>query len=154
MPGRSWYLAEAIISTPAGTPIASPQTRTVLAGDNYVDWVRWRFPPGPSGTLGISFWQGQGQIIPWAGNGTFIVGDNEEETAQVGFECPGGINLVSYNTGTFPHEIIISVQYQPVSVTLANTPPQPQIIQLVADELLSQPSPVETDITALLEVAN
>jgi hypothetical protein len=153
MAGRQWYLAQANVETPAGTAIASPQTTTILAGDNYVQWIRWRFPPGPSGTLGISFWNGKAQIVPWTGEGSFIPGDNETETAQVGFQCFGQLNLVSYNIGQYQHEIIVSVQYQPIAVTLATVPPPAASnVVLIASDVLSQPSFVVPDEADLDEV--
>jgi hypothetical protein len=147
--GRQWYLAEAIVSTPAGTPVASPQTTTILAGDNYVQWIRWRFPPGPSGQLGISFWNLAAQIVPWTGEGTFIPGDNETETAEVDYQCLKALNLVTYNTGQYNHSIIVSVQYQPISVTSpASSPTSTANVVLIASDVLSQPSFVpDADIT-------
>ena len=153
MAGRQWYLAEQIISTPSGTLSTAPQTTTVLSGDNYVQWIRWRFPPGPSGQLGISFWNLSAQIVPWVGEGTFIIGDNESETAEVDYQAFKSLSLVSYNTGQYAHSIIISVQYQPIAVTIAqNNPPVNNQVVLIDSLALSQPSFISADEIPLDEV--
>lgn len=156
MAGRNWRLAQGTVSTPHGTAIASPQTTKILTGDNYVQWIRWRFPPGPNGELGISFWNLGAQIVPWVGVGTFIIGDNEDETATVEYPALGSLSLVTYNLGTYDHIIIYSIQYQPIAVTTAGDSggSATNLIDLIASEALSQPPEVSVDNLAELEVSS
>lgn len=152
--GREWLMAQANITTPAGTPVTAPQRFLIIDADIYVSWIRWRFPPGPASTLNIAFYHGNAQIVPWAGQGLWIYGDDENETADVDADVFGGLYLVSYNTGVYPHTILVSVQYQPISVTQAGiTPALPLVNRLYSSEVLGFPELVSADSEQALTVA-
>lgn len=153
--GRQWFLAEAEVTTAAGVTSSSPQVTVLLGGDIYVQWVRWRFPPGPAANLGIAFYHKGIQIVPWPGGGTWIWGDDETETAAVGADVFGDLELWTYNSGSFPHAVIVSVQYQPITVTQANSgpPPTPLVNRLYSSEVLGNPEQVTSDSEPALTVA-
>lgn len=113
---REWYVANQAITTPATTYASTPLVTTVLSGDNYIQGVRWRFPPGCAQALGVAFFHGATQIQPWGGQGNYIVGDDEVQEVPIMANVFGAFQLHTLNVGTWSHTLVVTVVYQPISV--------------------------------------
>ncbi len=113
------------VTTPAGTPKASPQTTPLNLGDVRLDRIFWRIPPGPSALCGIAITQAGTNIWPWGVIGTYLVGDDEYDDVPIGAEISAGISIVTYNTDIYPHTWYLKFLYTPMAlVTNASTAPQ------------------------------
>ena len=113
---RLWYVANQAIETPTVAYATTPLVTTVLSGDNYLERVRWRFPPGCAQALGVAFFHGTTQIQPWGGQGSYVVGDDEVQEVPIGANVFGAFQLHTLNTGAWPHTIVVTIIYQPISV--------------------------------------
>lgn len=91
----------------AGTPITDPQVTDIAFPSRVVRSVTVRFPPGPSGLVGVALTMNGDAVIPIIA-GTWIIGDNEPVHWDLsGYPDTGAWQLTAYNTGTYDHTIYV-----------------------------------------------
>ncbi len=96
------------VTTPAGTPIATPLVTSLAFPTREVQHIRVRVPPGPRGNLGWRIAMAGNQVIP-VNTGAWIIGD--DETLDWDLEDlpnTGAWQLQSYNLGKLPHSVYIT----------------------------------------------
>lgn len=93
----------------AGTPINNPAIFPMALLNLDIEWIEWKVPPGPRGTVG--FWIGShGQpIIPFSSGGPkWIVADGESaHWDTVDLPTSGDWEMRAYNLGILSHTITI-----------------------------------------------
>jgi hypothetical protein len=110
---RLYYLE---VTTPANTPLASPQSTLWPLEDNYLKYVDVLVPPGPSGLLGFRLMWANQQVIPW-GNDSWLITDNERVHVDCDFMMTiTGLVIESYNTDIYAHTIYIRGLVQTATV--------------------------------------
>lgn len=89
----------------AGTLSTAPQTFTPTWREGHPEFVEIRFPPGPSGLVGVQVLHSGRRIIPKAGN-TFLVTDDELVRWDLeGYPYNAAYQIRAYNEGAFDHTI-------------------------------------------------
>jgi len=110
-----------IYSREITTPAASEQQTEVEVEGDYISYVNIRFPPGPSGLLGVAIFYGIHQIFPHD-EGTWFAGDDETIAWQEYWllpESPCTITIHTQNNDdTYEH----SVQVRIATLTHAQSP--------------------------------
>jgi len=102
---EGWEFA---VTIPAGTLKSAPAFTPTVMPDRIIDIIRWRFPPGPSGLVGIQIASSKVAILP-RGAGQFYVASGEMSSADLAsLPTTGDWGVYGYNTGTHPHTIYIS----------------------------------------------
>lgn len=102
------------ISVPAGITKAAPQVTLTQFPAAVVESVRWRFPPGCNGLVGIRISMRDVAVIP-ANDTQWIVDSAASGTWPLsGFPDTGDWSVTAYNTGGFPHtvEVTYLVKYR------------------------------------------
>ena len=74
-PSGSELIYEFQPTTPAGTPLATPNVVAMQMPDLEVQYIEWIVPPGPSGNLGWQLLYSGSLVVPQ--NGTWVITDNE-----------------------------------------------------------------------------
>jgi len=93
----------AIVTTPAGTAEASPQTTTLAVVNLRLLALEVTIPNGHAGLTGFAVEYGGTRIIPF-GVQEWLVGNSEAFAFTVGFDIGRtGLQVVTYNTGLFDH---------------------------------------------------
>jgi hypothetical protein len=88
-----------------GTAKTSPATFTLTWREGNPRFVEIRFPPGPSGLVGIQLLHSGRRIIPKAAN-TFLVTDDELVRWELeGYPYNAVYTVRGYNEGVFDHTI-------------------------------------------------
>lgn len=97
------------ITIPAGTLSTAPATFPLIWREGYPEFIDFRFPPGPSGMVGLQLLHSGRVIIPKRGN-TFLIADNEViKWSLEGFPYNANYTVRGYNTGVYPHTIQLRV---------------------------------------------
>ncbi|HEY1198746.1 MAG TPA: hypothetical protein VGG32_08490 [Thermoplasmata archaeon] len=120
-----WYYAEQVVTTPAGTAIATPQQTTVPLQDSWVNRIKIRWPEGHNGLTGIYVTKSGLPIIPFGSPPTFITANDDEEWFDVGDEVQDGLVVVTYNIGIYPHGHYLRIESVPIGQWLASGPETP-----------------------------
>lgn len=115
-------LATFNVTTPAGTAIATPLVSLLNLGDVRLDEVTCRFPPGPSGLVGVSIVQSGTQLWPYGSTSWIIAEDETIGPDPIGTEIDNGVAVVTYNLDTFNHTLYFRLSYTPISL-VAVAPP-------------------------------
>lgn len=93
------------VTIPAGTLSSAPQTTNLTWREGYPEFVEIRFPPGPSGLVGIQVLHSGRRVIPKQGN-TFLVTDDEVVKWPLeGYPYNAVYTVRAYNEGVFAHTI-------------------------------------------------
>lgn len=93
------------VTIPAGTAKATPVIIPVNFDDGRVDRIEMRWPPGPSGLVGLQVRHSKQVIIPYAVN-TFLVSDNEIIAWPLeGYPEANMWDVVGYNIDAYDHTI-------------------------------------------------
>mgnify|MGYP007071589036 CR=1 FL=1 len=101
------------VSTPAGTTSAAPLVSDLTMPARVVERVRFRVPPGPQGSLGFQLGSSRQQVLPWNAGEWFVL-DDEELTLDLDNQISSGAwQLISYNTGTYPHAVYVTFYLRP-----------------------------------------
>ncbi|HXG40215.1 MAG TPA: hypothetical protein VNJ28_04660 [Candidatus Limnocylindrales bacterium] len=96
------------VTIPAGTTPAAPHVVTVDLGPRIVRAVRLRFPPGPSGKVGIALGSAGVRVIPWGPSEWLVADDEAIEWPLEGQISSGRWEVSGYNVGVFPHTIYVA----------------------------------------------
>lgn len=93
------------ITIPAGVPLTAPSVYALPWREGYPEFVEFRFPPGPSGLVGVQLFHSARRVIPKRAN-TFLVADNEiVKWALEGYPYNSVYTIRAYNAGAYPHTI-------------------------------------------------
>jgi hypothetical protein len=126
------------VSIPAGTAKATPVTINIPIGNFEIESIELEVPPGQSRLMGFYLALSGQQVIPYDA-GEYLVWDNQEKswplTNQV---TTGRWQVVGYNTGSYPHRVI--VRFHVNSLGDPPPPPSPQVT------IISQPLAGSTTI--------
>jgi hypothetical protein len=92
---------------PAGTAKAAPAVVAANFDDGRVEKIELRWPPGPSGLVGLQIRHSNQVIIPYQAN-TFLITDDEVILWELhDFPDANAWSLVGYNLDVFDHTIQI-----------------------------------------------
>jgi hypothetical protein len=95
------------ITIAAGVLSSAPQTFPLVWREGYPEFIEFRWPPGPSGLVGLQLLHSDRVIIPKRAN-TFLVTDDEVVAWPLeGFAYNATFAIRGYNTGVYPHTIQI-----------------------------------------------
>ena len=95
------------ITTPAGTLSTAPQVTSLTWRQGYPVRVEFRFPPGPSGLVGIKLRHSGVDVVPKSGS-AFLVTDNEVVAWDIESDLyQPNWQAVTYNLGSYSHTIQI-----------------------------------------------
>lgn len=95
------------ITITAGTLSTAPALFTLSWREGYPIFVEFRFPPGPSGLVGLQLLHSGRIVIPKRSN-TFLIADDEIiKWPLEGFPYNANYTIRAYNTGEYPHTIQI-----------------------------------------------
>lgn len=98
-------LFEFDVTTPTGTAKAAPQVTALTMPARIVRRIVIKVPPGPNGQLGFAIGMVGAPVIP-ANAGAFIVTSDETIEWDVNnLPDSGAWQIISYNTGQYPHTI-------------------------------------------------
>lgn len=123
-------IQEFIVTTPAGTPVATPQRAAMTMDPCQIDEISVLVPPGPSGELGFAFAVRNDQQIP-AGAPSWIVTDDERLNISLDdLPTSGDWYLVSYNTGIYPHTVYVRFKVTSIALLPAPAALPPDLIGL------------------------
>jgi hypothetical protein len=96
-PSGSELIYEFQPTTPAGTPLATPNVVAMQMPDLEVQYIEWIVPPGPSGNLGWQLLYSGSLVVPQ--NGTWVITDNETGRWELDELPTGGAwSFQGYNT--------------------------------------------------------
>lgn len=116
------------VTIPAGTLSTAPQVTSLTWRQGYPVRVELRFPPGPSGLVGVKLRHSGVEVIPKSGS-AFLIADNE----IVGWDIESDLyqpnwQFVAYNEGVYDHTIQIRMLLnelgRPSLARVANVPLQ------------------------------
>lgn len=93
------------VTIPAGTPIAAPVRITPTFDDGELERIEMRWPPGPSGLVGLRIGHSQQVIIPFDVNAWLITDDEPIGWNVSGFPTAAKWFIDGYNTDVNPHTI-------------------------------------------------
>jgi len=95
------------ITIPAGTLSSSPQVTSLTWRQGYPEKVEIRFPPGPSGLVGVQLRHSGRVVIPYRAT-DFIIADNEVISWDLeNYPYSPAWSVRAYNEGVYPHTIQI-----------------------------------------------
>lgn len=93
------------VTITAGTLKTAPATFTLPWREGVPEFVEIRFPPGPSGLVGVQLLHSGRRVIPKAAN-TFLVTDDELiKWSLEGYPYNAVYTVRGYNEGVFDHTL-------------------------------------------------
>lgn len=112
------------VTIPAGTALASPQVTNLVWRQGYPVFVELRFPPGPSGLVGVQLRHSGQVVIPFRAT-DFIIADNEVIRWSLdNYPYNPTWSMRAYNTGKYSHTIQVRMALNEVgSQQLARVSP-------------------------------
>lgn len=120
----SAQLFEFDVTTPAGTAKATPLVQNLVMPSRVVRRITIKVPPGPNGQLGFAVGMVNTPVIP-ANAGAFIVTSDETiEWDVINLPDSGAWQIISYNTGQYPHTIYTRWEVDLVAGADAGAVPQ------------------------------
>lgn len=110
------YVYPVNVLCPAGTAIATPTTTKPALGDVWLDSVELRIPVGHRGLTGVYVANNNTAIVPYSSPPTYLIGDDERLTFDIGDEVATQLSIVTYNTDVFDHTFYFRFSGRPMSV--------------------------------------
>lgn len=109
-----WVPAAPVI--PTGTVLPGTLITPVPFTDVILDGVEIYIPNGPAGQVGVQLQMSGGVLLPFGANpagsvgyvfaaSDWIIADGDRLWYDLGIEVDKTVQIVSYNSGTFPHTI-------------------------------------------------
>lgn len=93
------------ITVPPGTLSSAPASFALVWREGYPAFVEFRFPPGPSGLVGLKLLHSGRVVIPKRNN-AFLVADGEViKWPLEGFPYNANYTVQAYNEGVYEHTI-------------------------------------------------
>lgn len=127
------------IVIPAGVLRTAPQTFTLPWREGYPDFIEFRFPPGPSGTVGVQLFHSGRRMIPKRAD-TFLISDDEIVKWELeGYPYNSVYTVRAFNEGNYQHTIQLRMGLNEVSgQRLATTTAVPIVQQVPSLGLLQE----------------
>lgn len=100
------------VTIPAGTPQASPLVTLTQFEPNIVDRVRFVFPHGCNGLVGIRIGARGVPILPLGGVTWFTTSGLEHVLDVQDMHETGDWSVIGYNTGVNPHTVQVAYHVQ------------------------------------------
>ena len=122
-----------IVSVPAGTAQATPQTTDVSFPDGLVKRVELDVPPGHTGHTGIRILAATGRFIPYTSGAYLVADDHDFGWDVIGVIDTGSFQVQAYNTDVYDHAFylrfsVLDFAYAEATSALAPAPiPAPLI---------------------------
>jgi hypothetical protein len=113
------------VSIPRSTPIATPAVIALPFDDGQVDRIEMRWPPGPSGLVGIKVRHSGQTVIPFSDNTWLKTNDEVVIWPLENYPEANAWTVLGYNLDIYDH----AIQFR----LLVNDAPAPRpTVQLVA----------------------
>lgn len=122
------------IAITPGTLSTAPASFPLVWREGYPTFVEFRFPPGPSGLVGLKVLHSGRVIIPKSGN-AFLVADGEViKWSLEGFPYNANYTVLAYNEGVYSHTVQIrmglnEIGAQELTRVASTLPPLPTTSQ-------------------------
>lgn len=104
--------------------VAQTATLVPALGDVILYEVRFLFPTGCHGNVGIQVLNSNVPIIPFNNTGAqntfpggYVVGDGLTEPYEWGQESASALKVIGFNQGQFVHTVTLTFSYTPVAAT-------------------------------------
>lgn len=110
------------LTIPPGFTPNAPAVVPVIFEDVRLDAVDIRVPPGPNGQVGFYITLTGTTIVPWGEGAQWIIANDEPLHFDVGTEANGGVAIVCYNLGVWPHTLYFRFQGVPMALVAAAVP--------------------------------
>lgn len=124
------------VTTPAGTDVATPQTTLLNWRQGYPVQLEIRFPPGPSGLVGVQLLH-SGEVVVPHDPLEWLITDNEPVIWPLdGFPYNAKYALRTYNQDVYDHTVQVRMLFNEVATQ--------QIVRMT-------PIPLVTPLTAAME---
>lgn len=107
------------VTIPAGTPKTKPLVVPTTFNARIVDSIRWEFPAGCNGQVGIQIGSRNLPILPLAVGEYFVHSGGASGYDVRDMPDGGDWSVIGYNTGVFPHTIRVDFR---LSVLPPKTP--------------------------------
>lgn len=97
------------ITTPAGTPLATPLDTAISFPARVVRQVDWRVPNGAMGTMGFVVCMSGVPVLPVFGQFAWVIANDESGSwYPSNYPDSGGWDVKSYNLGANPHAVYLT----------------------------------------------
>lgn len=122
------------ITVTPGTLLSAPASFPLVWREGYPTFIEFRFPPGPSGLVGIRLLHSGRVVIPKRGN-AFLVADGEViKWPLEKFPYNANYTVQAYNEGVYSHTIQIraglnEIREQGLTRAPSTLPPLPTTSQ-------------------------
>jgi hypothetical protein len=73
-------------------------------------------PSGHRGLTGIAIANSGGQLVPYAQEPTFLIGDDDRLEYDIGVEVDTGFQVCVYNTDVYPHNFYLRFAGLPMAL--------------------------------------
>lgn len=91
-------------------------TTTVRIGDRIADSVTVFFTPGHVGLVGVAISYAGLQLLPYGQSGSFVLGDNERLTYELGMYLPGPITVTTRNQDSAAHTVQLTWKVREIAL--------------------------------------
>lgn len=151
MPAATQIFSYAV-TIPAQTLASAPLTTDVSFPPASVVSIRWRVPPGPSGSMSFAITSDGASVIPTQ-DGSFITADNESAQWDIaGYQDSGSWQVTGYNTDSFDHTVYLDFLTVPPGQDVTATPTLQTTQTTIDPAQLGSPAPDTSFFTAGVEV--
>lgn len=140
------------VTIPAQTLASAPVTIDVSFPPASVVSIRWRVPPGPSGSMSFAITSDGASVIP-AQDGSFITADNESAQWDIaGYQDSGSWQVTGFNVDSFDHTVYIDFLTVPPGQDVTASPALQTTQTTIDGAALSSPAPDASLFEAGVEV--
>lgn len=93
-----------------GSTPAAPVTTNMIFPVRIVDWIEVDVPPGPRGEVGFYIASSRAQVLPFTPTPPLflVVDDTVKRWELQNHPTSGDWQLVAYNTGSYPHTLLVT----------------------------------------------
>src|SRR5258708_7133119 len=105
-----------VITVPAGTTVAAPQTTALALRDAVLERIEVRIPPGPSGLVGFAFLHSGQQVIPFRSGDWVIADDDRLDWNLDGLPIGNKWSVQAYNLDVYNHSLYLYLHFREVAL--------------------------------------
>lgn len=120
-----------VVTTPAGTAQASPQTTSFNPGLVTLAELQIVIPDGHAGQTGIAVVYDNLPIIPWGLPIGYVIGNNEEPAFPLDMTIGHALQVWTYNTGAFDHKHYLRYKVRDSSLDLPGQLPPLPVVKVI-----------------------